>query len=176
MYSAALFSLSILPLLMWPLAAPNWKDGASLSQRSVRQTLEDVSTWTRPLHHERARLPFSSIRWRRLLSDRAVCSRVLPSTASHSVPLLHTCTGSRPQLSAHSPLSHRASRASELHLDGDVRAGVSPIEDGSQVELGVSRLLEDTWSHSVALTADYSVNIWSCGTKTHRDGTKSWFV
>lgn len=82
-----------------------WKDQASLSQRSVRQTLEDVSTWTRPLHHERARLPRSSIRWHRLLSDVAVWSRVLPSTASHSVPLAHTCRGSRAQLSAHSPLS-----------------------------------------------------------------------
>lgn len=115
-----------------------------LSHRSVRQTLEDVSTCTRPLRPEQVRPPCSSIRWQRLLSDRAVWSCVLPSTESRSAPLLHTCTGSRPQLSARWTHCQSLADVSEPHLDGDVRAGVSPVKDGPEVELGVSRLLEDT--------------------------------
>lgn len=53
----------------------------------------------------------------------------------------------------------------ESHLDRNVCVGVSPVEDSSEVELRVSLRFKDTWPHSVALTADHSVSIWSCAAK-----------
>lgn len=49
------------------------------------------------------------------------------------------------------------------NLNGDVCVGVSPVEDGSEVELRVSLRLKDPRSHGVVLAAHYSVNAWSCG-------------
>lgn len=54
-------------------------------------------------------------------------------------------------------------RGKGSNLNGDVCAGVSPVEDGSEVELGVSVRLENPRPYGVILTAHYGINIWSCG-------------
>lgn len=51
-----------------------------------------------------------------------------------------------------------------VYLYRDVCVGVSPVEDGSEVELGVSLLSEHSRPDGVALTSHYGVNIWSCNT------------
>lgn len=52
------------------------------------------------------------------------------------------------------------------NLNRDVCVGVSPVENGSQVEFGVSALLEHPCPDVVILTSHYSVNIGGCGTKS----------
>lgn len=52
----------------------------------------------------------------------------------------------------------------EWNLDGDVGVGVSPVEDGSEVELWVSLCCKNPRPDGFVLTAHYGVNIWSCGT------------
>lgn len=101
--------------------------------------------------------------------------RLEPSSAQHGVPQ----RAATPHLHRKQSWAERARRPpsiltspdSEPHLDGDVRAGVSPVEDGSEAELGVSLLLEDARSHRVALTADDSVDTWSCATQDARNQT-----
>ncbi len=48
------------------------------------------------------------------------------------------------------------------NLNRDVCVGVSPVKNGSEVELRVSLRLENSGPDGVVLTAHYSVNIWSC--------------
>lgn len=48
-------------------------------------------------------------------------------------------------------------------LNRDVCVGVSPVEDGSEVELRVCIRLENPCPDGVILAANYGVNIWSCG-------------
>lgn len=50
-----------------------------------------------------------------------------------------------------------------FNLDGDVCVGVSPVEDGSKVELRVSLLLEHPGPYGVVLASHCGINIWSCG-------------
>ena len=51
----------------------------------------------------------------------------------------------------------------ESNLDRDVCVWVSPVEDGSEVELGVSLGLEHPCPDGVVLTPHYGINIWNCG-------------
>lgn len=46
------------------------------------------------------------------------------------------------------------------YLDRDVGAGVSPVEDGPEVELWVSLRLEHPRPDGVVLTSHYGINIW----------------
>lgn len=137
--------------------------------KSVRQMLEDVSTWTHRRHPERDRPPRRSITWLRLLSDSAVWSRASPSTESHSRPLLHTCAQQHTHTDCVSipwvyicNVRYRGDR-NESNLYRDVCVGVSPVEDGSEVELWVSLCIEYPRPYGVILTVQYGVNIWSCG-------------
>lgn len=50
-----------------------------------------------------------------------------------------------------------------MYLYRDVCVGVSPVEDGSEVELGVSLLSEHPCPYGVTLTTHCGINIWSCG-------------
>lgn len=76
----------------WPKMTHFLTGSMPWCHRSVRQTLEDVSTMMRPRHPERDRPPRRSITRPRLLSGSAVWSRALPSSESHSRPLLQICT------------------------------------------------------------------------------------
>jgi len=49
------------------------------------------------------------------------------------------------------------------NLNRDGCAGVSPVENSSEVELGVSLRLENMRLDGVILTPHYGINIWSCG-------------
>lgn len=49
------------------------------------------------------------------------------------------------------------------NLNRDVCVGESPVENGSQVEFGVSVHLEHLRPDTVTLTSHYSVNIRGCG-------------
>lgn len=49
------------------------------------------------------------------------------------------------------------------NLNRDLCVGVSPVEDGSEVELRVSFLLEHLGPYGVVFTSHYGINIWSCG-------------
>lgn len=51
------------------------------------------------------------------------------------------------------------------NLNGDVCVGVSPVEDGSEVELRVSFGLADLRPHCVILAAHQGVNIRSCASQ-----------
>lgn len=73
--------------------------------------------------------------------------RLEASLSEHGIPQQATAPHlHRKQTSAqrtHSPLSI-LSRVNEPHLNGNVCVRVSSVEDGPEVELGVSRLLVDT--------------------------------
>lgn len=54
-------------------------------------------------------------------------------------------------------------REGGAHLDGDEGVGASTVEDGPEVELGVSLGAEDLRADGLVLTAHHGVNIWSGG-------------
>lgn len=57
-----------------------------------------------------------------------------------------------------------------MNLDGDVCVGVSPVEDGPEVEFGVSLRREHPRPDAVVLTAHHGVNIRSC----ERENNMRW--